>query len=121
MNIFPSPVYHACMLCIMNNTKTLSCLLKYISNRQTLNYVLRIIDVKLAIQWVLSYFNFSTFIRPESFQNECLVVLGVVPDGAVSSATSAHHIQAVSMATVTGHPGSASVTRTGEEYCVIKV
>lgn len=50
-----------------------------------------------------------------------MVVPGVVPDGAVSSVTSAHHIQAVSMATVMDHLGSASVTRTGEEYSVIKV
>jgi hypothetical protein len=50
-----------------------------------------------------------------------LVVSGVVPDGVVSSVTSARHIQAVSMATVTDRPGSASVTRTGEEYSVIKV
>jgi hypothetical protein len=50
-----------------------------------------------------------------------LVAAGVVPDGAVSSVTSAHHIQAASMATATDHPGSASVTRTGEEYSVIKV
>jgi hypothetical protein len=49
------------------------------------------------------------------------VVSGVVPDGAASSVTSARHTQAVSMATVTDRLGSASVTRTGEAYSVIKV
>lgn len=39
----------------------------------------------------------------------------------MSSVTSAHHIPAVSMATATDLPGNASVTRTGEEYSVIKV
>jgi hypothetical protein len=50
-----------------------------------------------------------------------LVVSGVVPDGGVSSVTNARRIQAVSMGTATDRPGSASVTRTGEEYSAIKV
>lgn len=90
--------------------------------------MLRIKDVKQAAPCVLSYFNFSTFIAVKGYKyfkvtSKMIVWLfpGVVPDGAASSVTSARHILAVSMATVTDHPGSASVTRTGEEYCVIKV